>query len=270
VTDAVLEEVTLWQSRPLERVYPIVYLDALHVKLRRERHVENCAVYVALAINMEGHKELLGLWLGGEGEGAKFWLSVLSELKDRGVEDILIASVDGLKGFPEAIAAVYPRTQVQLCVIHTVRTSLNYVTWKHRKALARELRTVYTAPTLEAAEAALDRLEEGWGSSAPHVIRLWRTNWANLTPFFSYPPALRRAIYTTNAVESIQSQLRRVSRKRGAFPTDDSVRKVLYLALMKAKERWTARYTSGPKRSSTFPSSSRDECHYNASGHLHR
>lgn len=239
VTDAVLDDVTKWQARPLERLYPIVYLDALHIKLRRERHVENCAVYVALAINLEGHKELLGLWLGGEGEGARFWLSVLTELKNRGVDDILIASVDGLKGFPEAIAAVFPRTQVQLCVIHTVRTSLRYVSWKHRRALARDLRTIYTAPTVEAAEAALDKVTEEWQGRAPHVIRLWRSNWVNLIPFFDYPPALRRAIYTTNAVESIQAQLRRVTRKRGAFPTEDSVRKVLYLALMKAKERWT-------------------------------
>lgn len=239
VTDAVLDDVQQWQARPLEQVYPILYLDALHVKLRRQRHVENCAVYVALAINLEGHKDLLGLWVGGEGEGAKFWLSILSELQNRGVEDILIASVDGLKGFPEAIAAVYPRTQVQLCVIHTVRTSLRYVSWKHRKALARDLRTIYTAPTAEAGVAALQNVDETWGSTAPHVIRLWRNNWANLIPFFDYPPPLRRAIYTTNAVESIQAQLRRITRKRGAFPTDDSVRKVLFLALMKAKERWT-------------------------------
>ena len=239
VTDAVLDDVQQWQARPLEQVYPILYLDALHVKLRRQRHVENCAVYVALAINLEGHKDLLGLWVGGEGEGAKFWLSILSELQNRGVQDILIASVDGLKGFPEAIAAVYPRTQVQLCVIHTVRTSLRYVSWKHRKALARDLRTIYTAPTAEAGVTALQNVDVTWGSTAPHVIRLWRNNWANLIPFFDYPPPLRRAIYTTNAVESIQAQLRRVTRKRGAFPTDDSLRKVLFLALMNAKERWT-------------------------------
>lgn len=239
VTDAVLDDVQQWQARPLEQVYPILYLDALHVKLRRQRHVENCAVYVALAINLEGHKDLLGLWVGGEGEGAKFWLSILSELQNRGVQDILIASVDGLKGFPEAIAAVYPRTQVQLCVIHTVRTSLRYVSWKHRKALARDLRTIYTAPTAEAGVTALQNVDVTWGGTAPHVIRLWRNNWANLIPFFDYPPPLRRAIYTTNAVESIQAQLRRVTRKRGAFPTDDSLRKVLFLALMNAKERWT-------------------------------
>lgn len=238
VTDAVLADVQAWQSRPLEPLYPIVYFDALHVKMRRERHVAICAVYVALAINMEGHKELLGLWIG-EAEGAKFWLSVLTELKNRGVDDILIASVDGLKGFPEAIAAVYPRTQVQVCIIHTVRASLRYVAWKHRKELARDLRTIYTAPTTEAAEAALDVFEENWKGRAPHVVRLWRGNWTNLSTFFDYPPPIRRAIYTTNAVESIQSQLRRVVRNRGAFPTEDAVLKVLYLALMKAKEKWS-------------------------------
>lgn len=238
VTDAVIEDVEAWQSRPLEAFYPILYLDALHLKLRDNRHVQNSAVYVALAINAQGHKELLGLWVG-QAEGAKFWLSILTELKNRGVEDVLIAAVDGLKGFPDAIAAVYPRTQVQLCVVHMVRNSLRYVSWKHQKAIARDLRKIYTAPTIEAAEAALEAFSAEWDEITPLISRLWRTHWANLIPFFDFPPEIRRVIYTTNAIESIQAQLRKVTKKRGAFPTEMSVRKVLYLALMKAKERWT-------------------------------
>lgn len=238
VTDAVIEEVEAWQSRPLDAFYPILYLDALHLKLRDNRHVQNSAVYVALAINAQGHKELLGLWVG-QAEGAKFWLSILTELKNRGVDDVLIAAVDGLKGFPEAIAAVYPQTQVQLCVVHMVRNSLRYVSWKHQKAVARDLRKIYTAPSIEAAEAALEAFSAEWDEITPLISRLWRAHWANLIPFFDFPPEIRRVIYTTNAIESIQAQLRKVTKKRGAFPTEMAVRKVLYLALMKAKERWT-------------------------------
>ncbi len=238
VTDSVMEDVRAWQSRPLDAFYPVVYLDAIHLKIRTSGHVQNCAVYVALAINGEGRKELLGLWIG-EAEGAKFWLSVLTELKNRGVEDILIAAVDGLKGFPEAITAVYPRTQTQLCIVHMVRNSMRYVSWKHHKALVRDLRTVYGAATREAAEEALERFSGRWDSIAPLISKHWRANWENLTTFFDYPPAIRKAIYTTNAIESIQAQLRKVTKKHGAFPTHDSVRKVMYLALMKASERWT-------------------------------
>lgn len=238
VTDSVLEDVKAWQSRPLERFYPIVYLDALHLKIRQERHVQTRAVYVALGINPEGQKELLGFWIG-ENEGARFWLGILTELKNRGVEDILIAAVDGLKGFPEAITAVYPHTQVQLCIVHMVRNSLRYVNWKQRKSLARDLRAVYSAATLEAAEIGLEAFSKAWDDRYPMVSKQWRANWTNLTAFFDYPPAIRRVIYTTNAIESIQAQLRKVTRKHGAFPTDDAVQKVLYLALMKAKERWT-------------------------------
>jgi putative transposase len=238
ITDAVLEDVQAWQSRPLEAFYPIVYLDAIHIKMRSSGHVQNCAVYVALAINDEGKKELLGLWLG-EAEGAKFWLSVMTELKNRGVEDILIASVDGLKGFPEAIAAVFPRTQVQLCIVHMIRSSLRYVSWKHHKALVRDLKPIYQASTREAAEVALERFAETWDPVAPLISKQWRTKWANLSAFYDYPPEIRRVIYTTNAVESVQAQLRKVTKKHGAFPTQDSVRKVLYLALMRASERWT-------------------------------
>jgi putative transposase len=238
VTDSVLEDVKAWQSRPLDAIYPIVYLDAIHVKMRSAGHVQNTAVYVALAINLEGNKELLGLWVG-EAEGAKFWLSVLTELKNRGLQDILIAAVDGLKGFPEAIESVYPKTQIQLCIVHMIRNSMRYVPWKERKKVAADLRTIYTASTLEAAEQALDAFEEKWGEQYPMVVRSWRSNWTNLTPFFDYPPDLRKVIYTTNAIESINSQLRKVVKKKGAFPTPDSVRKVMYLAMTRAAERWS-------------------------------
>jgi transposase-like protein len=238
VTDSVMEDVRAWQSRPLDRFYPILYLDAIHLKIRTSGHVQVCAVYVALAINLEGQKELLGLWIG-EAEGAKFWLGVLTELKNRGVEDILIAAVDGLKGFPQAIAAVYPETQVQLCIVHMVRNSLRYVSWKHQKALVKDLRTIYGAATREAAEDALDAFSAHWDEITPLISRQWRANWEHLATFFDYPPLIRKVIYTTNAIESIQAQLRKVTKKHGAFPTQDSVRKVLYLALLKASERWT-------------------------------
>jgi transposase-like protein len=238
VTDSVLEDVQAWQSRPLEPFYPIVYLDAIHLKMRSSGHVQTCAVYVALAINAEGQKELLGLWIG-EAEGAKFWLGILTELKNRGVDDILITAVDGLKGFPEAIEAVFPRTQIQLCIVHMVRNSLRYVSWKHRKALVSDLKSIYRATTRDAAEAALESFALKWDEVSPLISRQWRANWANLATYFDYPPEIRRVIYTTNAVESVQAQLRKVTKKHGAFPTPESVRKVLYLALMRASERWT-------------------------------
>lgn len=238
VTDAVLSDVKAWQSRPLDPMYPILYLDALHIKLRQQGHVQTCAVYVALGINMEGRKEVLGFWIG-EAEGAKFWLSVLTELKSRGVEDILLAVVDGLKGFPQAIAAVYPRTEIQLCIVHMVRNSLRYVSWKHHKELTKDLRTIYTAKTLEEAETALQTFAAKWDPICPLVSRLWQNHWSNLSTFFNYPPAIRKVIYTTNVIESIQAQFRRATKQRGSFSTEDSARKVLYLALMKAKERWT-------------------------------
>ena len=238
VTDSVMADVEAWQSRPLESVYPIVYLDALHLKIRENRQVQMCAVYVALGINMAGKKEVLGLWIG-ENEGAKFWLGVLTELKNRGVEDILVAAVDGLKGFPDAIGVVYPKAQVQLCIVHMVRNSLNYASWKHHKELVKDLRTIYTATTLTAAERALEDFAQKWDQVTPYISRSWRANWANLTAFYDYPPEMRRVIYTTNAIESINAQLRKVTKKRGAFPTKDSVLKVLYLALQRAQERWT-------------------------------
>jgi putative transposase len=237
VTDTVIEDVKAWQSRPLDAVYPIVYLDAIHLKMRSEGQVQNTAVYLALGINLEGHKELLGLWIG-ESEGSKFWLGVLTELQNRGVEDILIACVDGLKGFPEAIETVYPKTQVQLCIVHMVRHSLRFVSWKERKAVAADLKTIYSAATAEAGEQALESFEKTWQGRFPSIARSWRSNWTNIIPFFSYPPAIRKAIYTTNAIESMQAQLRKVTRNRGAFPNAESVRKILYLAITRISKRW--------------------------------
>jgi putative transposase len=237
VTDAVLEEVKVWQSRPLDAVYPIVYLDAIHLKMRHSGQVKNQAVYLALGINLEGYKELLGLWIG-EHEGAKFWLNVLTELKNRGVQDILIACVDGLTGFPEAIETAYPKTQVQLCVVHMVRNSLKYVSWKQRKAVAADLRTIYSAPDVEAAEEALATFEAKYQDRFPQIARSWRSCWMNIIPFFGYPPEIRKVIYTTNAIESMQAQLRKVTRNRGSFPTADSVRKVIYSALQRISQKW--------------------------------
>jgi putative transposase len=237
VTDSVMEDVAAWQSRPLDPVYPIVYLDALHVKMRLEGRVQSQAVYLALGITIEGRKELLGLWIG-ENEGAKFWLGVMTELKNRGVQDILIACVDGLKGFPDAIETVYPKTQVQLCIIHMVRHSLKYVGWKERKPVAADLRAVYTAATVEAAERALDAFETKWAPRFPSIAKSWRANWVNLIPFFSYPPEIRKVIYTTNAIESMQSSLRKMTRQRGSFPNPESVRKVMYLALLRISTKW--------------------------------
>jgi len=237
VTDSVLKDVQAWQGRALDSVYPIVYLDALHLKMRLDGLVQTRAVYLALGVNLEGHKELLGLWIG-EKEGSKFWLSILTELKNRGVRDILIACVDGLTGFPEAIASEFPRTEVQLCIVHMVRNSLRYVSWKERKIVAADLRTIYTAATAESAESALESFAEKWDARFPNISRSWRDRWAQVIPFFAYPPEIRKVIYTTNAIESIQSQLRRVTRQRGAFPTPDSAKKVLYLAIERISKRW--------------------------------
>jgi putative transposase len=238
VTDAVLEDVVAWQNRPLDAVYPIVYLDAIHLKLRNSGRVETRAVYLALGITLDGNKDLLGLWVG-ESEGAKYWLNILTELQSRGVRDILIACIDGLKGFPEAIESVFPQTQVQLCIVHMIRNSLRYVGWKERKAVARDLRTIYTAATVEAAEKALEVFSSTWGERFPVIPKIWRSHWENIIPFFSYPGPIRKVIYTTNAVESINAGLKKVTKKKGAFPTPDSVRKVLYLAIQRISKKWT-------------------------------
>jgi putative transposase len=238
VTDAILEDVKAWQSRPLEAIYPIVYLDAIFIKQRTNGHVQNHAVYLALGINLEGQKDLLGLWLA-ETEGAKFWLNVLTELQNRGVRDILITCVDGLTGFPEAIGSVYPRTEIQLCIVHMIRNSLRYVSWKQRKEVAADLRAIYTAATAEAAEQAVEEFAAKWDDRFPSISKIWRQRWENVIPFFAYPAEIRKVIYTTNAIESINASIRKVTKKRGAFPTVDAVRKVLYLAITKASERWS-------------------------------
>ncbi|WP_373226791.1 IS256 family transposase [Enterobacter cloacae complex sp. ESBL7] len=238
VTDAVKEQVTEWQNRQLDALYPIVYMDCIVVKVRQNGSVINKAVFLALGINTEGQKELLGMWLA-ENEGAKFWLSVLTELKNRGLQDILIACVDGLKGFPDAINSVYPQTHIQLCIIHMVRNSLKYVSWKDYKAVTSGLKTVYQAPTEEAALMALDAFAEVWDDKYPQISKSWRAHWENLNTLFSYPPDIRKAIYTTNAIESLNSVIRAAIKKRKVFPTDDSVRKVIYLAIKDASKKWS-------------------------------
>ena len=238
VTDAVMDEAKAWQSRPLDALYPIVYLDCIHVKSRDAGVVKVKAVYLALGIDLTGNKQLLGLWIA-QTEGAKFWLQVVTELKNRGVQDIFIACVDGLKGVPEAIESVYPQTAVQLCLVHMVRHSLNYVSWKMRKAVAADLRSVYAATTLEAARAALDAFEQQWGSDYPPIVQSWRRNWDRIIPFFDYPPEVRRIIYTTNAIESVNMSLRKITKNRGSFPSDEALLKLFYLALNNIAKRWT-------------------------------
>src|SRR5215813_4974758 len=238
ITDAVLDEVRAWQSRPLASVYPILYFDALFVKSRQEGPVQTKAVYVALGITMEGEKELLGLWLS-ESEGAKFWLSVFTELQNRGVEDCFITCVDGLQGLPEAIETVFPHTHVQLCIVHKVRNSLKYVPWKERKAVAADLRAIYGATTLAAAEQALERFADRWDTKYPAISPSWLADWDRLTVFFDYPPAIRRVVYTTNAIESLNYSLRKVLKGRSAFPNDESIIKVLYMGLQHVAKKWT-------------------------------
>jgi len=238
VTDAIMDDVREWRNRPLDKIYPIVYFDALVVKGRTENRVTNKSVYTAIGINMEGEKEVLGLWIA-ETEGAKFWMGIITELKNRGLEDILIACIDGLKGFPEAINAVYPETRIQLCIVHMIRNSTRFVSWKERKQLCADLKKIYAALTEEEGLRALDEFAEKWDSKYPMISKSWRDNWDNLNEFFNYPKDIRKAIYTTNAIESLNSSLKKVTKKRSAFPTDDSIYKVLYLALMNASEKWT-------------------------------
>ena len=238
VTDRVLEQVVQWQARPLESVYPIVYLDCIVLKIRDHNRVINKSLYVALGVTMEGQKELLGLWLA-ENEGAKFWLSVLSELKTRGLQDILIACVDGLKGFPEAIQAEYPQTKVQLCIVHMVRNSLRYVTWKEYRAVTTDLKQIYQSATEAQALQALDAFAVKWDEKYPQISRSWRTHWPNLMTLFDYPPTIRKVIYTTNAIESLNSVIRKATQRRKLFPTNESAMKVAYLAIQDASKKWT-------------------------------
>jgi putative transposase len=237
VTDAVLEEVKEWQSRPLDACYPVVFFDALRVKIRDEGLVKNKAVYVALALDADGHKHVLGLWIE-QTEGAKFWLKVMNDLKTRGVQDILIAVVDGLKGFPEAIGTVFPETLVQTCIVHLIRSSLAFVSWKDRKQIMPDLKAIYRA---ENAEAALDRLAEfeaRWGARYPAVGQGWRRAWDHVVPLFAFPPDIRKMIYTTNAVESLNRSLRKIIKTRGSFPNDEAALKLLYLAIHNAGVHW--------------------------------
>lgn len=238
VTDAVLDEVKAWQSRPLDGLYPIVYLDCVHVKVRDSGAVRVKAVYLALGITLSGEKELLGLWIA-QTEGAKFWLQVVTELKNRGVNDIFIACVDGLKGFPEAIETVFPKTDVQLCIVHLVRHSLNYVSWKRRKEVAVDLRAIYTAATAIEAEQRLREFEQKWNSAYAPIGQSWRRNWARIIPFFDYPPEIRKVIYTTNAIESVNMGLRKITKNRGAFPNDEALMKLFYMALRNISRKWT-------------------------------
>lgn len=238
ITDAVLDDVRLWQSRPLEAVYPILYFDCLFVKSRHEGAVKTKAVYVALGVNLLGEKELLGLWVSAT-EGAKFWLAVFTELRQRGVQDCFVACVDGLAGLPEALETVFPQTQVQLCIVHKVRQALRYVVWKERRAVARDLRAIYGTSTLEEAEEALEQFALTWDSHYPTISTSWRRDWARLTVFFDYPPDIRKVIYTTNAIESLNYSLRKVLKKRGAFPTDEAILKVLYLGMQRIAKKWT-------------------------------
>jgi putative transposase len=238
VTDAVHDEVKAWQSRPLDSVYPIVWFDALVVKVRENQRVINKAVYLALAVNLEGQKELLGIWIS-ENEGAKFWLGILTELKNRGVKDIFIACIDGLTGMPEAIQSAYPKTWVQLCIVHMVRNSMKYVSWKDYKAVAADLKAIYRSATEQEALAALDAFAKKWDKLYPLISKSWRNHWAQIIPMFAFPAEIRKVMYTTNAVESVNMTLRKASRNHRIFPNDDAVLKVMYLAIQNISKKWT-------------------------------
>ena len=239
VTDSVLEEVKAWQTRPLDEVYPIVYLDALYVNIKVSGRISKRAVYVALGIDREGEKHLLGLWIGeAEAEGAKFWLRVLTELKNRGLKDILIACCDGLTGFPDAIQAVYPQTQVQLCIVHLMRNCLKYVPWKDKKQVAADLKPIYQAATIEEAERALDAFSQEWDDLYPAISQIWLRHWEHVIPIFDYPMAIRRVIYTTNAIESLNRSFRKIIKTKAVFPDEDSVFKLLYLSLKNITKKW--------------------------------
>lgn len=237
VTDAVIDEVKAWQARPLDAVYPIVYLDCIHVKIR-DGSVRVKAIFLAIGINMSGEKEVLGLWIA-QTEGAKFWLQVVTELRNRGIQDIFIACIDGLKGFPEAIEAVYPKAAVQLCVVHMVRNSLNFVSWKMRAEVAADLKRIYTASTADEAEQRLGEFEDKWDEDYLPIGLSWRRNWARIIPFFDYPPEIRKVIYTTNAIESVNMSLRKITKNRGSFPSDEALLKLFYLALRNISKKWT-------------------------------
>ena len=238
VTDSVIDQVHAWQNRPLDDIYPIIYLDCIVVKIRHDNQVVNKSVYLALGINSEGYKELMGIWLA-ETEGAKFWLSVLTELQNRGLKDIFIACVDGLKGFPDAIKTVYPKAKIQLCIVHMVRNSLKYVVFKDKKQVAKDLKKIYNSPTLAEAEKALDEFSEKWDEKYPTISKSWYSHWDNLITIFDYPEEIRRIIYTTNAIESLNSVIRKAIKNRKIFPSDNSACKIIYLAIMSASKKWS-------------------------------
>jgi len=238
VTESIIEEVKAWQNRPLESIYPIVYLDCIVVKVHQDGRVINKAIYLALGVTVEGRKDLLGLWIS-ENEGSKFWLGVLTDLQNRGVNDIFIFCVDGLTGFPDAISSTFPKAKIQLCIVHMVRNALRYVPAKDMKAVASDLKSIYNAPTREAAEQALDDFSEKWSSKYPNIEKSWRNKWPNLITIFDYPDEIRKVIYTTNAIESLNSVIRKAIKNRKIFPSDDSALKLIYLAVNRASQKWT-------------------------------
>ena len=238
ITDKLMPTIIEWQARPLEPIYPIVFLDAIHFKVREENRIINKAAYSVLGINVQGHKEILGIWIG-QNESASFWLGVCNDLKNRGVQDILIACKDGLSGFSDAIESVFPRTTIQLCVIHQIRNSMKFVSYKEQKAVMADLKKVYQALTLEEAEWAFSQFKEKWGKKHPIIVKSWETNWLELTAYFSYPAEIRRLIYTTNTIEGYHRQLRKVTKTKTAYPTDDALRKIIYLATMEISKKWT-------------------------------
>jgi putative transposase len=251
VTEAVMDEVKAWQSRSLDPIYPIVYMDAIVVKIKDNKQVINKAIYLVLGVNMEGKKELLGMWVS-QNEGAKFWMSVLTEIKNRGVQDIFITCVDGLTGFPDAIEAVFPMTTVQLCVVHLIRNSLRYVSYKDRKEVVNDLKTIYQAMTLEEAELALQSFSEKWDGQYPSISKTWFDRWVNVIPFFAYPAEIRKVIYTTNAIESLNMTLRKVTKNKRFFPSDEAAFKQLYLSLQQIMKKWTMPIRNWPSAMNRF------------------
>lgn len=251
VTDSVMEEVNAWTARPLDSVYPILFLDCIFVKARDNHMVISKAVYMAVGVNQEGHKEVLGIWIA-KTEGAKFWMQVITELKNRGVQDILMACVDGLNGFDEAIRSIFPLTTVQTCIVHLIRNSLKYVPWKNKKAVAQDLKAIYTAPTQEAAEIALQVFKEKWDQLYPTISDQWQRQWDKVIPQIAFPEEIRRVIYTTNVIESMNRQIRKIVKNKGVFPTDESIKKILYLALKNAAKRWTMPIRNWPDALNQF------------------
>lgn len=237
ITSAIIEKAKEWQNRPLESIYPIIFMDATVLKIRVDRVVKNIAAYIMLGITLEGKKEIIGIWIG-ENESSKYWLTLLNELKNRGVEDVLIFAIDGLNGFNQAIRAVYPQAEIQRCIVHQIRSSLRYVSWKDRKDVAKDLKTVYTASTEEDAQTALSEFDELWGKKYPHITQSWTNNWTELATFFKYPKAIQTLIYTTNPIESLNSNIKRKTKSKGSFPTIDSAFKLLYLATQEVQEKW--------------------------------